>query len=200
MLLKAGERPSEEDEELYTPLHWAAAKGHVQVARRLIEFGADLDKRGGRFLFTPLHMAAGQGHLNSSRLLIEAGAQVDSFDRFHNSPMHWAAWFGHLSVVRLLVEGVATIRLLTETAIRLGKWRLLEAAGILCSGLTHWKMLHRTVIMWYWVETVCSPALFCTFNRCHLVGLFWRFFVDAMLPLYLTDQLYVTAVLHNSNL
>jgi cytohesin len=105
MLLKAGERPSEEDEELYTPLHWAAAKGNVQVARRLIEFGADLDKRGGRFLLTPLHMAAGQGHLNSSRLLIEAGAQVDSFDRFHNSPMHWAAWFGHLSVVRLLVDG-----------------------------------------------------------------------------------------------
>jgi cytohesin len=103
-LLKEGKRPSEEDKEHYTPLHWAVAKGHVHVARQLIEFGADLEKRGGRFLLTPLHMAAGEGHLNTSRLLLDAGAHVNSLDRFRNSPMHWAAWFGHLSVVRFLVE------------------------------------------------------------------------------------------------
>jgi FOG: Ankyrin repeat len=85
-------------------LHWAAAKGHVQVAKRLIEFGANLEKRGGKFLLTPLHMAAGEGHLNTSLSLLDAGAQVNSFDKFHNSPMHWAAWFGRLSVLRCLVD------------------------------------------------------------------------------------------------
>jgi cytohesin len=104
LLLKAGNRPSEEDKERYTPLHWAAAKGHVQVARRLIEFGAELEKRGGTFLLTPLHMAAGEGHLNITLLLLDTGARVNSFDRFRNSPMHWAAWFNRLPVVRCLVE------------------------------------------------------------------------------------------------
>jgi cytohesin len=104
LLLRAGKRPSEEDKERYTPLHWAAAKGHVQVTKRLIEFGAELEKRGGKFLLAPLHMAAGEGHLNTSLLLIDAGAQVNSLDRFRNTPMHWAAWFGRRAVLGCLVE------------------------------------------------------------------------------------------------
>jgi cytohesin len=104
LLLKAGVAPTERDKEHYTPLHWAAAKGHTKVVRKLIEVGAGLEGRGGRFHFTPLHMAAGEGHLETSRLLLDAGAEVDAIDRFHDTPMHWAAWFGHLSVVQLLVE------------------------------------------------------------------------------------------------
>jgi ankyrin repeat protein len=104
LLLKAGKDPSECDKEQYTPLHWAAAKGHTEVAKRLLQNGAGLEARGGRFLFTPLHMAAGEGRLDTSRLLLDAGAQVNSFDRFYDTPMHWAAWFGHLSVVQFLVE------------------------------------------------------------------------------------------------
>lgn len=104
LLLKAGKNPSERDKEHYTPLHWAAAKGHTKVAKKLLQVGAGLEVRGGRFLFTPLHMAAGEGHLDTIRLLLDAGAQVNSLDRFYDTPMHWAAWFGHLSVVQFLVE------------------------------------------------------------------------------------------------
>jgi len=104
LLLRAGKRPSDADKERYTPLHWAAAKGHVLVAKRLIEFGAELEKKGGKFLLTPLHMAAGEGHLNTSLSLLDAGAQVNCLDRFRNTPMHWAAWFGRLSVLRFLVD------------------------------------------------------------------------------------------------
>lgn len=111
LLLRAGKRPSEEDKDRYTPLHWAAAKGHVQVAKLLIEFGAELEKRGGKFLLTPLHMAAGEGHLNTSLLLLDAGAQVNSLDRFLNTPIHWAAWFGRLSVLRCLVDRGGNISL-----------------------------------------------------------------------------------------
>jgi len=104
LLLRTRKRPSEQDKEGYTPLHWAAAKGHVQVAKRLIEFGAELEIKGGMFLLTPLHMATGEGHLNTSLALLDAGAQVNSRDRFRNTPMHWAAWFGRLSVLRCLVD------------------------------------------------------------------------------------------------
>ncbi|XP_021934400.1 ankyrin repeat domain-containing protein 1 isoform X2 [Zootermopsis nevadensis] len=103
-LLTAGRNPSERDKEHYTPLHWAAAKGYTQIARKLFEYGAGLEERGGRFRFTPLHMAAGEGQLNTSRLLLDAGAQVNSLDRFHDTPIHWAAWFGHLSLVQMLVD------------------------------------------------------------------------------------------------
>ncbi|PNF23029.1 hypothetical protein B7P43_G09825 [Cryptotermes secundus] len=104
LLLKAGKDPSERDKEHYTPLHWAAAKGHKKVAKKLLEVGAGLEVKGGRFLFTPLHMAAGEGHFGTTQLLLDAGAQVNSFDKFYDTPMHWAAWFGHLSVLQFLVE------------------------------------------------------------------------------------------------
>ncbi|PSN41745.1 Serine/threonine-protein phosphatase 6 regulatory ankyrin repeat subunit B [Blattella germanica] len=96
ILLRADTYHSASDKEGYTPLHWAAARGHLDVTRLLIESGARLENRGGRkFLFTPLHMAS--------------GARVKALDRYRDTALHWAAWFGHLPVVKLLVEKGAIV-------------------------------------------------------------------------------------------
>src|SRR5215510_10976150 len=59
-----------------TAAMWAAAEGHTQVLRTLIEVKADLNahtKTG----FTPLHFAARVGDVESARMLLDAGVDVN---------------------------------------------------------------------------------------------------------------------------
>jgi ankyrin repeat protein len=58
-----------------TPLDLASGCGNFEVARFLIEHGADVncrDKRG----WTPLHTAARNGHLDIVRMLLDHGLDV----------------------------------------------------------------------------------------------------------------------------
>jgi ankyrin repeat protein len=54
----------------------ASQDGHVEVARLLIEAGADIDKAKDNGV-TPLYVASQNGHVEVARLLIEAGADID---------------------------------------------------------------------------------------------------------------------------
>lgn len=57
----------------YTPLYWAAAKGHLEAAQLLADKGADVNRRnrGGA---TPLHAAATHGHGDVVDYLLAHGA------------------------------------------------------------------------------------------------------------------------------
>eukprot|EP00198_Chlamydomonas_reinhardtii_P011679 XP_001701016.1 DnaJ-like protein [Chlamydomonas reinhardtii] len=60
----------------HSALHWAVAKGHLHVARWLLEQGADPDALNASDA-APLHTAAGQGAADCARLLVlEAGARM----------------------------------------------------------------------------------------------------------------------------
>lgn len=69
----------------WTPLHMAAARGHVEKARLLIDAGADVNRRteidAGE---TPLMEAARGGHPETVRLLLEYGADPTLRDTIHN--------------------------------------------------------------------------------------------------------------------
>jgi len=61
-----------------TPLHWAASSDDVEVARALIDGGADLEATGGSIAGgTPLADAVGYGCWRVARLLVDRGARVD---------------------------------------------------------------------------------------------------------------------------
>jgi ankyrin repeat protein len=56
-LLKQGANPNGcEDDLLYSPLHWAAAHSKVEIAKLLIDAGADLEAKDHEG-FTPLETA-----------------------------------------------------------------------------------------------------------------------------------------------
>jgi hypothetical protein len=61
-----------------TPLHWAASSDDVEVARALIDGGADIEASGASIAGgAPLDDAVGYGCWQVARLLVERGALVD---------------------------------------------------------------------------------------------------------------------------
>jgi ankyrin repeat protein len=61
-----------------TPLHWAASSDDFEVARALIDGGADIEATGASIAGgTPLDDAVGYGCWHVARLLVERGARVD---------------------------------------------------------------------------------------------------------------------------
>ena len=58
-------------------LYDACEKGKVDVARLLLDKGAEVD-RADKDGATPLYIACQQGHVDVARLLLERGAVVDS--------------------------------------------------------------------------------------------------------------------------
>jgi ankyrin repeat protein len=61
-----------------TPLHWTASSDDVEVARALIQAGADIEAPGASIADgTPLDDAAGYACWQVARLLVERGARVD---------------------------------------------------------------------------------------------------------------------------
>ncbi|XP_047022392.1 uncharacterized protein LOC124631822 [Helicoverpa zea] len=65
--------PSAKDNAGFTPLHVAAAKGHVRIARLLLQYGANVSAaaQGG---IRPLHEACENSHVEVIRLLLAYGA------------------------------------------------------------------------------------------------------------------------------
>lgn len=78
--------PNLRDEHDLTLLHWAADRGHLDVAEYLItQMNVDvndLDADGQ----SPLHYAAACGHLDICKLLVDSGANVLAKDRDQLTP------------------------------------------------------------------------------------------------------------------
>jgi ankyrin repeat protein len=69
----------------YTPLHWAAYKGHVQISSILLKFGfnpLDIDKGGN----TALHQAAASNSLKLFKLFMGLGLDLEMKNSRNHSP------------------------------------------------------------------------------------------------------------------
>ena len=83
-----------------SPLMYAALKGHLALAKKLILKDADVNKTG----WTPLHYAATSGHLEMIRLLLEHHAFVDAESPNGTTPLMMAAQYGSGAAVKLLLD------------------------------------------------------------------------------------------------
>lgn len=96
-----------------TPLMMAALKGHRDLAARLVERGADVNKTG----WAPLHYAATGGHVAVMRLLLENHAYIDAESPNGTTPLMMAARYGSESSVKLLLEEGADPTLKNEQGL-----------------------------------------------------------------------------------
>jgi len=82
----------------WTPLHYAAASGHNDIARMLIDKGAILNAPSPNYT-TPLMMAAGEGHIMTVKLLLDSGAELTLRNEQGLSALDFAARNGHQDIV-----------------------------------------------------------------------------------------------------
>jgi hypothetical protein len=81
-------------------LIWAAMKGHVSIARKLVHLGADVNRQ---FNFrapeltrlTLLHIAARRANLAMVKLLFEIGANPNERDSLSRAPLYWSLMTRH---------------------------------------------------------------------------------------------------------
>lgn len=94
----------------YTALHYAARSGHIDICRRLLSGGAEVDgqtKSGG---VTPLQRAAMRGRLGVVSLLVECGrANVKAQDADGKTALHRAVEGDYREVVEYLLERDQTL-------------------------------------------------------------------------------------------
>lgn len=85
-----------------TPLHRAAAAGHVDVVAALLVRSAAADARdyGGG---APLHAAAAHGRAEVAAVLLDGGADPNAADEDGHTPLHFAARGGHDAVAAVLL-------------------------------------------------------------------------------------------------
>uniref|UniRef100_A0A8D8V786 Palmitoyltransferase n=1 Tax=Cacopsylla melanoneura TaxID=428564 RepID=A0A8D8V786_9HEMI len=105
---------SSRDEWGYTPAHWAALDGNVEVMRYLIERGAPVDMsclgiQGPK----PIHWACRKGHTAIVHILLQAGVSVNTPDFKGLTPLMTACMFGRAATAAFLL-GSAAMHHLTD--------------------------------------------------------------------------------------
>ncbi len=83
------------------PLHLAAYGGHQVKAARLIDEGADVNRKGPAGM-TPLHLAAMQGHRGVCELLLSKGANLSARTGGGVTPAEIAENHGHNTLAKFL--------------------------------------------------------------------------------------------------
>ncbi len=91
------------DEDHYTPLHWACMRAHWDVARYLIESGADLNVVGGDG-GTQINWAVHHDNVEIVKLMIEKGAKLNIQNQWGMTELHTAIWRGNIHVVEYLLD------------------------------------------------------------------------------------------------
>jgi uncharacterized protein len=81
-------------------LMMACLKGQLELAKKLIARGADVNKPG----WTPLHYAATNGHLDIMEVLFANNAYIDAESPNGTTPLMMAAQYGTADAVRRLLE------------------------------------------------------------------------------------------------
>ena len=92
----------------YTALHVAAMYENDDVAKVLIENGADVnavDKNKRN----PLHCPLLYGHADVVKVLIQNGADVNAVDKDKRTVLHHAARKGHVDVAEMLIQNGADV-------------------------------------------------------------------------------------------
>jgi ankyrin repeat protein len=93
-----------------TPLSHAAERGHLGVAKLLLEKGAEVDLSDCHQGMSPLAHACHRGYKAVVTLLLDHGADVNFRGRLSGrSPLSYAAQRGHLGIVELLLERGAEV-------------------------------------------------------------------------------------------
>jgi ankyrin repeat protein len=99
--------------DAHTPLLVASRDGHTEIARMLLQAGADVNASEPTFGAVPLHKSVYNGHVELTRLIANwPGVDVD-FQGATNgyTPLHDALWHGYEECSRIVIDAGAALDL-----------------------------------------------------------------------------------------
>ncbi|KPI93807.1 Ankyrin repeat domain-containing protein 39 [Papilio xuthus] len=88
----------------YSPLHYAARGGHVNICDILLRNGAIIDAETRSGKATPLHKAAAAGKITTVQFLIKNGARVDKQDIDGQTALHKAIQNKRYDLIKTLTD------------------------------------------------------------------------------------------------
>lgn len=86
-----------------TWLHVAASRGELNIVKKLIELGSNINVLGGVYGGGALNEAASAGHIDIVRYLLSCRADMDVSEPERN-PLFGAISNGHVEIAKLLIE------------------------------------------------------------------------------------------------
>lgn len=113
MLLKHNSYTDTRDHNGQTPLHYAIQSGNTEVAKYLIDHGANLNvhdnyyqKTNTKYVYykTPLHYAIESGNIEIAKYLIDRGANPNIQDAYSKTPLYSAIYSGNTEIVNYLLD------------------------------------------------------------------------------------------------
>jgi uncharacterized protein len=94
----------------WTPLHLAAFFGHAELAKALLDQGADVDRQSSNHMKNrPLHAAAAGGHVPLVELLLKRGANPNATQEGGWTSLHSAAQAGNRAMLEVLLANGAHV-------------------------------------------------------------------------------------------
>ena len=104
-LLEDGNNPDKIGHNGLTPLCVASLEGHLEIAKLLVENGADVNKKGFYSTFGPLYLATEGGKSKIVEYLLVSGVEADAiFGYDRKTSLMLACKLGHEIIVELLLK------------------------------------------------------------------------------------------------
>lgn len=113
-LVEGGAKLDAHDYYYRYPLHFAASTGGFDLARALLDKGADINVRDNNNGYTPLHFAVMYGHSLLVELLLERGARTDIISNHGTAPLELAQEKKNVAIIRMLEAHTKTAPALPE--------------------------------------------------------------------------------------
>ena len=98
-----------QDELGHSALHWAIRQKHIEIAKYIIQVGADVNTATNQYNVgfegdTPLMTASFRGYLSTVKLLIENGAKIEARRKNGGHAAQMAAENGNLEILKLIIQ------------------------------------------------------------------------------------------------
>ncbi|WP_372997782.1 ankyrin repeat domain-containing protein [Marinobacter sp.] len=128
VIIESGADPSKTDSKGWSPLHESVFNGSVELTRKLVDAGADLESRWNEW--TPLHYTANSlehadrsNDVELARILIKAGADINAQQSEGSTPLLLSVINDRQEVLDLLLDSGADL----ERANEVGNTPLIES-------------------------------------------------------------------------